>query len=281
MSIISELQSDHQDLPSVYSHFGMRMVTSTSLSRVFEIGRQGFFILSAFRPDYEVGDRVNYKRARDAGMKEKPHLQNFERYQKLQQRLIHFNIGYVSLVGQWRDNPDDPVHEELSVFVPYKNRKGAIFADNIFEFQELPMLLASEFDQTAFVYCPPDQDQNFPVKVYTVYTGLNQSSDRSPSKGDKDLIGNFHVANVEDQYLSILMRANKSNRVPWKFEETQDLEPADPLEVASSKSFPMTVGIQWRQMEWAGASIYSKGELLWMLDREEQAQKLRDSKKTS
>ena len=268
MSIISELQHDHTELESVYNYFGLRIVTSSSLKRVYELGASGFAIISAFRPEFETGDRVNYKRSRDAGMKERPHLQNFERYKRLQERLRHFNIGYVTLVGQWRDNPDDPVHEELSCFIPYKNAADVVFKDNPFEFHELAMLLSKEFEQTAFVFCPPPAKQGT-AEVYCEYTGLNRSSESDSREGDRMFIGSFHIADVQDLYLSILLRANKSNRVAWKFDSPSEV-PETQEDGLLSANRHIDVGIQWKRIGWAGASVYAQHELLWLLDQQEQ-----------
>jgi len=227
------------EMTTEFSELGLghRFVTSASLSRVFAHGKRGFFILSPFRDEFSVpGEEIKTPRSiKRAGYTEQLFKENWNRYRRLQATLRDNGLGYIPLLGKWKDKEGDPYHEELSVFVPYRPlnsdeaaaQKGprsspALFFDFFFN-------LMVEYDQTAGIYCAPPENDTVTPRVELVYSGL-----RDEPANTSYPLGVFKEASVRDYYVSALIRATKAHRASaggsgshFKYESPLD-DPADP-----------------------------------------------------
>jgi hypothetical protein len=219
MSILSEVLEDRividHRLPGHY-------LSSSSLSRIFTLGAEGFFMVSAFKATLEGGPSAGaHKPAKDAGMKSNPSKSNMARDEELKNALVRNHVGYVTLFGKWAD--DSGVHEELSVFVPFHNFEKAVFANDMEKFTEFALDLGVQFDQDAIVlYAPESPESLATAEVSMVSTDYTNWNNEPRHKYDVDPIGRFRTVDIEQVYISALLRANNSYKQAAKFMSDDD-----------------------------------------------------------
>lgn len=219
--IVEDLLSHGRELPPVEGS-GYRWIESTSFSRILEIGRHGFMTLSAYRPDFDYGDEVSKGRLNRAGFKKPLTEEHLYRFRSLLTDITRHGLGFLPIIGKWRDDDETEYHDELSVIVPYRNTVDAFdppsfdeeaYAESVSGlaianstvFYDLMMDWLIKYDQTAGLFCPPPKTAEDKSEVYMVYSGL-----RDEPKGHSVLMGPFTPTNFKDQFVSALIRANRT-----------------------------------------------------------------------
>lgn len=223
------LLTEYDSFGSSVSGVGLRFVTSSSLSRVFELGRFGFFILSPFRPDYDYGGQEFPGKAKAAGLKNPVSKENLNRFRRLQSELRSHGLSYIPLIGKWKDKADDDFQEELSVFVPYRTTpepvdplddpkvEGLVIGSPELFF-DFFMQLLRDYEQTSGIYGPPPKTVGEVPQVKLVFSGLRDEEANTAYD-----LGKFSPASVKDQYVSTLVRARRSNNL-FKFDVGTELD---------------------------------------------------------
>lgn len=106
------------------------MLIETSLSRLYQHAKKGFFLLSAFRDRNEFDENVTQHR-------------------KLEQDLRKKDLGFIHLFGKWIGEYGAPA-EEWSIFVPYREEYEPE------EFIQIAYKLGNKYNQEAIIYKAPE-----------------------------------------------------------------------------------------------------------------------------
>lgn len=119
----------------------MKTALESSLGRLRQHADRGFFIVSAFRGEYDLAE-------------------NLRRHKSLQADVRSLGLGFIELNGMWveaKGTPDEQLHEEVSLFVPWD---GVLSGE---EFFAAAVELMEDYSQDAVVYREPGEGQSIEV----------------------------------------------------------------------------------------------------------------------
>lgn len=145
-----------------FPDYTFKKMNEASLSRVWQHGKNGFIIASAFRHEYDYS-------------------QNLKRHEQFKKMVRGQNLGFWVVDGHWIEDYGKPTQadtDELSLFIPYRDTMTPE------EFTEFSKKIRSNFGQDAVLIQKADGSG-----MYLIYSG-----------GEDKLGGKFSPDKISQAY---------------------------------------------------------------------------------